>query len=68
MSEQHEQDSNLNYSSMIYASLPFVVRRWWRREPGEPSADSGGAVTGGAWRMQSDPRCDPAEVDYPDLL
>lgn len=55
-----------DYSLRFYQTLPFFLRRWWR----ESDPIKVGVHTfyeSGAWRLQSDPRCDLAELDELDL-
>lgn len=67
LNDDEKNESESNYSSRIYRSLPFILRRWWRRDPADANFYTGrGLVTGGAWRLNSDPGCDFAEVDYPE--
>lgn len=51
--------------------LPFFLRAWWLREF-EESCDltwpEPGQVTGAVWSRHSDPLCDAAGVDFPDVV
>lgn len=66
MKKEIDPQSETNYSLTIYRSLPFILRRWWRRDPDDAGKFGKGSFTGGDWRLQSDPSCDLAEIDYPE--
>ena len=72
---RQEQDSSIlkpehtsaqDYSSRVQQSLPFILLHWWHSADASIVQVGSGRFTSGNWLMQSDPRCDASEVDYPE--